>query len=296
MVSTVRMSICDRNVEGAEGNRRPLPRPPHHVGGLVGVVHRQPVRDHLQLVAAHHDRGHGPTLALDLLERGDGGLSGGQQRGHDLLRAATVSCRRSWEDVRKTFQRPRPTIVATAAAMSEPGSARRQPGRSAGRAGARGRARAEAPTAPSVRREPGPAPPPHCRPQAGAEVVGGLGGREISRAMAHQLGGLGDGGGAAVAAGQVDGEDRLVLRLEGVQRPADSELVEDLVVGRRHVAAVPGHRPGPSTAAVCPRAPPGRPDPVVSPSSAFSRRMPASIRVLTVPRGVPVRAATSRCV
>ena len=81
----------------------------------------------------------------------------------------------------------------------------------------------------------------------------------------------------------------LVLGLEGMQGPADGELVEGRVLG-----AVGGHRPG-SGAAAAPSAPP-----VISatapPSSSFSRRMPDSIRVLTVPSGVPVSAATSRWV
>ena len=54
--------------------------------------------------------------------------------------------------------------------------------------------------------------------------------REVGGHRGHHLGGLGDRPGAAGAAAEVGGEDRLVLRLERVQRPADGELVEGLVV------------------------------------------------------------------
>ena len=99
--------------------------------------------------------------------------------------------------------------------------------------------------------------------------------------------GLGDGRRAAVAPGEVRDEDGLVLGLERVQRPADGELVEGrVVVGRRSSAGL--------REVAAPSAPPVSRD--RPPSSCFSRRMPDSMRVFTVPSGAPVSAATSRWV
>ena len=124
----------------------------------------------------------------------------------------------------------------------------------------------------------------HGRPQARPEVLGRLGRREVPGHRPHHLGRLGDGGGAPGATGQVDGEDRLVLRLEGVQRPADGEFVEGRVVGSAPpTSAVIG--PARRRRRRAPGRSPPRPVPAASPSSAFSRRMPASIRVFTVPSG-----------
>ena len=88
---------------------------------------------------------------------------------------------------------------------------------------------------------------------------------------------------------QVHGEARLVVRLERGQRPADGERVPLAVVAGVLVAEVPA-RLG--------RAAHGRaPSASATPSSrSRSRRMPASIRVFTVPSGVFVRSAISRWV
>ena len=86
---------------------------------------------------------------------------------------------------------------------------------------------------------------------------------------------------AAGTARQVGEDDLLVVGLEGVQRVADDELVPGRVrVGAGH-AGTPGSSP-----AVGPR--PSRP--------SRSRRIPASMRVFTVPSGVCVSPAISRWV
>jgi hypothetical protein len=100
--------------------------------------------------------------------------------------------------------------------------------------------------------------------------------------------GLGDGAGTPGAAGEVCGEGTLVLGLESVQRPAHGQFVEGLVVVAPGTLPAGGHRAPPSPEA----APPG----TAVPRLSLSRRIPASIRVFTVPSGVPVSAATSRWV
>ncbi len=91
---------------------------------------------------------------------------------------------------------------------------------------------------------------------------------------------------APVAAGQVHGEAGLVVGVQGGQRPADGERVPVAVpavarAGRRGGGG--GHGRAPSVSE--------------TPSSrSRSRRMPASMRVFTVPSGVLVRSAISRWV
>ncbi len=90
---------------------------------------------------------------------------------------------------------------------------------------------------------------------------------------------------AARTAGQVGSEELLVLGLEGVQGVAGRELVES------HVLVGPGHGALPWSGDCWPAAAFDIPS-----RDSFIRRMPASIRVLTVPRGVLVSPAISRCV
>ena len=191
-----------------------------------------------------------------LLQRRDGRPPRGQQAVHHLRSAprrspAAPVDRRS----RTTFQRPSPRIAATAAATSPTGSARRQP-RSAPRrhdAAPRDRPRGRAGTAVGAAAGAGQLLgllAPRRGSGCSSPSEGSACGRSAAMA-AHDVPGLGHGRRAAVAAGQVRDEERLVLRLEGVQRPADGELVE----GRVLAGCVGGHRPG-SGAGAAPSAPP----------------------------------------
>jgi len=118
-----------------------------------------------------------------------------------------------------------------------------------------------------------------------------LGRRQVGGHRGHDVGGLLHRVRAPAAVGQVLGEDVLVVGLERVQRPADRELVVSAVVVTGGPALDGRHRSDPSSAS-----PDGSLVNGVPPSCSRSRRMPASIRVFTVPSGAPVSAATSRCV
>ena len=91
---------------------------------------------------------------------------------------------------------------------------------------------------------------------------------------------------AVGAVGEMGAQCLVVRRLEGMQSVAGSQLGEALVVGGDHSAVLGSGRSVSMRVAAS----------EISSSASRSRRIPASIRVLTVPSGVSVRPAISRCV
>ena len=221
------------------------------------------------------------------------------------LCSAAVACRSCCEVPRTTFQsdrgrrsrrrRPRPAPAADRGASR---AAAGRPAQRAARAGHRSAADGAADAARAGRRSGRSGAGRTCSvsldrgAQPVPQLLRRLGRRQVGGHRGHDVGGLGDRAGAAGAVGQVPGEHRLVLGLERVQRPArrrarrsgswsprgDADRGSSgRPVDRRAVRA--RHRAAARAA-----------------SSSFIRRMPASIRVFTVPRGAPVSAATSRWV